>query len=319
VPPIMQKIITYLKLFRVGNLLFIVLTQFALHYYLILPTLEAANISSHISTLDLILLITSTVLIAAGGYVINDYFDVSIDSINKPDRLYISKSIHRREAILWHQVFSVIAVVIGIYLAWHSGNLRLLMIQPITIALLWFYSTGYKKQPLLGNLLISFLTAFVVLLTVLYQTPLFHPKTMDEKTASYIIFIRIFYYFIFAFLVSMMREIVKDMEDAEGDERYGCRTVPILWGMQVAKRIVYAIGIVVIVLVIQVQQIPFVNGDYLTVIYLMQTIQLPILIAFWKLYTADSKKHYKQVSTLLKLVMLMGVLTIFYFYFLMSR
>jgi 4-hydroxybenzoate polyprenyltransferase len=116
-----------------------------------------------------------------------------------------------------------------------------------------------------------------------------------------------------------MREIVKDMEDAEGDERYGCRTLPIIWGMHVAKRVVYGIAIVVFLLIVQVQQVPFKHGDYLTVIYLMQTIQLPLAVALWKLYTADSKKNYKQVSMLLKLVMLMGILTIFYFYFLMSR
>lgn len=315
----MQKLITYLKLLRSGNLFFIVLTQFALHYYLIVPTLEYNGLSSVLSALDIWLLIISTVLIAAGGYVINDYFDVSIDSINKPEKLYIGKSIHRREAILLHQIFSAMAILIGIYLAWKCGNLRLLMIQPITIAFLWFYSTGYKKQPLLGNILISFLTGFVVILTVLYETPLFHPETIEQQRAAYAIFIRAFYYFVFAFLVSMMREIVKDMEDAEGDERYGCRTIPILWGMQTAKRIVMGIALVVFFLTIQVQQTPFIHGDYLTVIYLMQTIQLPLAVAMWKLFTADSKKHYKQVSLLLKLVMLMGILTIFYFYFLMSR
>lgn len=315
----MQKLITYLKLLRSGNLFFIVLTQFALHYYLIVPTLEYNGLSSVLSALDIWLLIISTVLIAAGGYAINDYFDVSIDSINKPEKLYIGKSIHRREAILLHQLFSAMAIVIGIYLAWKSGNLRLLMIQPITIAFLWFYSTGYKKQPLLGNILISFLTGFVVILTVLYETPLFHPETIEQQTAAYAIFIRAFYYFVFAFLVNLMREIVKDMEDAEGDERYGCRTIPILWGMQTSKRIVMGIALVVFFLTIQVQQTPFIHGDYLTVIYLMQTIQLPLAVAMWKLFTADSKKHYKQVSLLLKLVMLMGILTIFYFYFLMSR
>ncbi len=315
----MHKLITYLKLFRSGNLLFIILTQFALHTFLIVPTLQDNGLQSVMSQLDLALLILSTVLIAAGGYVINDYFDVNMDTINKPDKLYISKSVHRREAILLHQIFSGTAVVIGIYLAWHCGNIKLLMVQPITIAFLWFYSTGYKKQPFLGNVLVSFLTGFVVILTVLYETPLFHPETEAEYMAAYAIFIRVFYYFLFAFLVSMMREIVKDMEDAEGDERYGCRTLPIIWGIQASKRVVYVIALFVMLLIIQVQQVPSENGDYLTVIYLMQTIQLPLAVALWKLYTADSKKYYKQVSMLLKLVMLMGILTIFYFYFLMSR
>lgn len=314
----MQHLISYLKLLRFGNLLFIAFTQLAFHFYLVEPILENNGQVSSLDSVDTILLILSTVLIAAGGYVINDYFDVKIDTINKPDRLFIGKSVHRRNAILLHQIFSGTAIVMGIYLAWHSGNLKLMMIQPITIAFLWFYSTGYKKQPFTGNILISFLTGFVVIMTVLYETALFKPQSTDQFNAAYAIFIRTFYYFLFAFLLNMMREIVKDMEDVEGDEQHGCRTIPIIWGAQTAKHIILAIALLVFLLIIQVQQTPFIHGDYLTVIYLMQTLQLPLVIALWKLYTADSKKHYKQVSMLLKLVMLMGTLTIFYFYYLMS-
>ena len=132
----MQKLITYLKLFRSGNLLFIILTEYALHYFLIVPTLQSNGLHSIMTPLDMFLLILSTVLIAAGGYVINDYFDVNIDTINKPEKLYISKSIRRREAILLHQILSEIAILIGIYFAWRCGNLRLMIVQPITIAFL---------------------------------------------------------------------------------------------------------------------------------------------------------------------------------------
>jgi len=305
---------SFLKLIRYPNLIFIVLTQLGLHYLVVLPILRDAQIASSLNHLDVALLILSTVLIAAGGYIINDYFDVQIDRVNKPDRVYIDRTIKRRVAILIHQVFSGIAVLIGVYLAWKVGNLKLMFIQPIVIGFLWFYSTGYKKQPLTGNIVVAFLTAFVVLIVGLYQTSLF--RDPNAAYGAYAVFVRLFFYFVFAFLVSVMREIVKDMEDVEGDERFGSRTLPILYGISKTKYIVYGVAAVTFVLVAWVQYSRFVYNDYLTIIYLLQTLQVPLGVIVWQLYVSDSPKHFRRVSTLIKLLMLMGIFSMAYLYFL---
>lgn len=313
----MKSIYTFLRLVRYPNLLFVILTQSFFHYLVIVPVLLSRGMNSSLTDFNFILLVLSTVLLAAGGYIINDYFDVKIDAINKPRKLFISKSIQRRPAILAHQTVTAIAVLIGIYLAWQVGNFKLAMINPIVAAFLWFYSTGYKKQPFIGNFIVALLTGMVVLVVVFFEQPLFHP-TDEMLMGAYAIFVRAFFYFIFAFLVSFIREIVKDMEDIKGDETYGCKTLPIVLGIPKTKIIVYLLSVIVIGLVCVVESGFARMHDYITVIYLMQTVQFPIFVMMWLLYRADGQKDFNRISTLVKVVMLMGILTMGYFYFLMA-
>lgn len=310
----MPKLVSFFKLIRYPNLLFVALTQLGLHYLVILPILRDAQLPSSLNDFEIALLVVSTVLIAAGGYIINDYFDVQIDRVNKPDRVYIDRVFKRRTAILWHQIFSGIAVVIGVYLAWRAGNLKLMFIQPIVVGFLWFYSTGYKKQPLTGNIVVAFLTGLVVLIVGIYQTQLFYNPYASSAAAA--IFIRLFFYFVFAFLVSLMREIVKDMEDVEGDEQFGSRTLPVLFGINKSKLVVYGIAGVTFLIVVYIQYSRYQYKDFLTIIYLLQTLQVPIGVIVWQLYVADSPKHFRRVSTLIKLLMLMGIFSMAYLYFL---
>ncbi len=314
----MKTAYNFLRLIRYPNLLFIILTQCFFHFLIVIPILANWGFISAVTNFNFGLLVLATVLLAAGGYIINDYFDVKIDAINKPQKLFISKLIHRRSAIIAHQVFTFIAIAIGVYLAWQVQNFRLAFIFPIVAALLWFYSTTYKRQTFVGNFIVALLTGLVVLMVVLYEQPLFKPTNYEQVMAGYAIFIRAFFYFLFAFLVSLIREIVKDMEDKNGDEIYGCKTLPIILGMQKTKSIVYLLGIIVIILIGFVQTEPFLSRDYLTVIYLMQTVQFPMFVMQWLLYRADTQKDFNRISTLVKVVMLMGILTMGYFYFLMA-
>ncbi len=314
----MKNIYNYLRLVRYPNLLFVILTQSFFHYLVIVPVLRNREMFSALSDVNFALLVLSTVLLAAGGYIINDYFDVKIDAINKPRKLFISKSIQRRPAILAHQIVTSIAVLTGIYLAWGVGNYKLAMINPLVAALLWFYSTGYKRQPFVGNFVVALLTGMVVLVVIFFEQPLFHPANDIQLMAGYSIFVRAFFYFIFAFLVSLIREIVKDMEDIQGDETYGCKTLPIVLGIPKTKAIVYLLSVIVIGLVCLVEAGFMQSHDYVTVIYLMQTVQFPVFVMMWLLYRADTQKDFNRISTLVKVVMLMGILTIGYFYFLMA-
>lgn len=313
----MKSIFYFLRLIRIVNLLYIGLTQYLVQYTIIKPILGQAEALPTLSDFHFFLLVMSTVCIAAGGYVINDYFDVKIDAINKPKRVFIDRTIKRRSAMLMHQLLSAAGMLLGFYVAWYSGNFRLGFIHPIVAGLLWFYSTGYKRQMLVGNVIVAFLTALVVLLVALYERHLFHPENAAENAAAYTIFILVFFYFLFAFLISLVRELVKDMEDVEGDERYGCKTLPVVLGVQRTKWIVYSICFLIIGFLMYIQSRQAAGGDFISVLNLFTMLELPLGIAMYLLYKADSQKHYSMVSSVIKLVMLLGILTMVYFYYLM--
>ena len=196
-----------LKLTRFGNLIIIALTQYFTAGFLIgMHTLNDVN---------LFFLSLSTVLIAAGGYIINDYYDVKIDYINKPDRVVIGKSITRRYAILFHIALSVAGIVIGFYLSWKIGGVNVL-----SVFLLWLYSNTLKRLPFVGNLTVAFLTGLAVIIVDLFY----------GKDNSLVLI-----YALFAFFMTLVREVIKDMEDLKGDNSFGCKTLPIVWGIRKKK------------------------------------------------------------------------------------
>ncbi|MBX7107088.1 MAG: geranylgeranylglycerol-phosphate geranylgeranyltransferase [Chitinophagales bacterium] len=315
----MKGIISFLRLIRVVNLLYIALTQWLVQYTIIRPILAQAGVETTLDVLHFSLLMLSTVLIAAGGYVINDYFDVKIDAVNKPRRIFIDRTIKRRSAMLLHQFLSGAGIMLGFYVAWKAGNVRLGFIHPIVAALLWFYSTGYKRQLLIGNVIISLLTALVILIVALYEQHLFKPENAAVNAAAYSIFIIVFFYFLFAFLISMMREIVKDMEDVEGDRRYGCKTLPVVIGINRSKWLVFAIAVLMTAFLVYLQLRQAQGGDFISVLNVFTMLELPLCLAMYLLYKADAQKQFSLVSSVIKIIMLMGILMMVYFYYLMGH
>src|SRR5262245_49502930 len=227
----MTNLLSFLRLIRSANLFFIALTLYLVQYTIIKPFLAQAGLTPTLSDLNFFLLVFATLLVAAAGYIINDYFDVEIDEINKPRKIFIDRTIHHRSAILLHQFLTGLGVLLALYVAWRAGNFKLGFIHAIIAAFLWFYSTGYKKRLLIGNIVIAFLSCLVILIVGLYEKQLFELKNVAELQAEYSIFVLLFYYFLFAFLLSLARELVKDAEDIEGDRRFGCRTLPIVIGV----------------------------------------------------------------------------------------
>lgn len=156
----------FFRLIRWPNLLFIGLTQVLFYYFIIIPAFPSHDFPNLLRPALLICLTLSSVLIAAAGYIINDYFDLNIDRVNKPDKLVVEKVIKRRSAILWHWFLSGIGVVLGVYVSWKVRNPIVGLANLACVILLWFYSTTFKRTLLIGNVIISLLTAWVIL--VLY-------------------------------------------------------------------------------------------------------------------------------------------------------
>ncbi|MFN6088351.1 MAG: geranylgeranylglycerol-phosphate geranylgeranyltransferase [Cyclobacteriaceae bacterium] len=273
----MQLILALFRLTRFWNLAIIAFAQYFTAYFLFQQRLLV------FTDFWLFLIVAATVMIAAAGYIINDYYDIKIDLINKPDRVVIGKTITRRYAIFFHTVISVTGVGMGLLINWKVGAVNF-----VSVFLLWLYSNNLKRLPLIGNLVVSLLTGLsIFLLSFLYEQYL--PLVMT--------------YSFFAFFMTLIREIVKDMEDMKGDTTFGCRTLPIVWGIRKTKSFLYGTILVFsfLVLWLDYQQLK------ISWIYFIPLLFVPMSLLFYRLLKADTKKEFYQLSQLCKIIMLLGI------------
>ncbi|MBL4624482.1 MAG: geranylgeranylglycerol-phosphate geranylgeranyltransferase [Flavobacteriales bacterium] len=315
----MNTIVNFIKLIRIQNLLIIAATQYLLRYFIIKPLVEAKGFDLVMSHLDFFLLSLSTVLIAAAGYVINDYFDLKIDRINKPEEIIIGKHIKRRVAMGAHVVMNTLGFFIGLYVAYAVGNWNLAFIQIFAILSLWFYSTNFKFDLLAGNVIIAMMAALIPLMVGLYEVPLLnrdlqimYSQMLEafDFNFNYVAYWTIGYA-IFAFLMTFAREITKDIADMEGDEMFEASTLPIKWGVTTAKIIISFLYLAVIGGVITVQQI-FLRDKY-TIVYITVFICLPLLYTIFLTYKSSERKQFLKASNFNKAISLFGILYAFLF------
>jgi 4-hydroxybenzoate polyprenyltransferase len=309
----MKLMIAFLKLIRWPNLVFIALTQYLFYYCIVLTAYQTYSTIPTLTYPFFACLLASSLFIAAAGYIINDYFDLNIDHINKPQAVIIEKFIKRRWAILWHIGLSSIGILLAFYVGYVTGNWWLGIANFICVVLLWFYSTAFKKRNLTGNIIIALLTAWVIL--VLYLAELRFANRQDAIYQEVIkkIFKQGVLYAGFAFIVSLVREVVKDMEDIAGDRKYGGRTLPIVWGVPAAK-IFAAVWLSVMILgVLIVAAYGVILGRYLAVAYALLMIVLPAVAILKKLNKAVAVNNFSVISQYIKWTMLTGILSIVFF------
>jgi 4-hydroxybenzoate polyprenyltransferase len=307
----------YLKIIRIPNLLIIILTQYLLRTCII-GTFYGINATSpSFGHFDFLLLVISTVLIAAGGYVINDYFDVRTDEINKPAKMIISKRISLKPALNFYRILSVAGVLIGFYLSYRVNYLMLGFIFPAIAMMLWFYSARYQRTILWGNLAISLLSAMVVLIVWLFEffalraNPINYSESM--KQLGFISLI-VAAYAAFAFLVTLIREIMKDIEDIEGDRTEGFRTLPIVSGISVTKRVALIISVLTILLLGICQYYLYRTNLTLVFWYILAAVQTFLVYLVYSISRAKTKEDFHFVSLAAKIVMVAGILSMQLFY-----
>ncbi len=238
-----------------------------------------------------LLLIFSTLCIAAAGYIINDYYDVKIDAINKPKRIVVGKFVNRRQAMLAHLFLSGLGVLIGFALGWSIGFIHL-----GATLLLWGYSARLKQTFLIGNITIALLSATMVLVVAVFDK-------VDNKA--------VWAYAAFVFLISIVREIIKDMEDVKGDATFDCRTLPIVMGIAGAKWFLYFF-ILAFAITLLAGVIYRVHEVYFTA-YILLLVILPMGLLTYRIYQADRKKDFTRLSRLVKWIMLAGMLSMLLF------
>ena len=216
----MKLLLAFLRLVRWPNLVFIAITQLLFVFAIIHPILTSAGVVANIHGIYFFFLVVSSVLIAAAGYIINDYFDLNIDQINKPDELVVEKIISRRWVIMWHLILSGIGIVLGFVIDWYTNSRFLGFANILCVLLLFVYSISLKKKLLAGNVLISLMTAWVILVVTWCEfSNLLHSAAIETYTQK-ITRITLLYAG-FAFIISLIREVVKDIEDIDGDRQYG--------------------------------------------------------------------------------------------------
>ncbi|MEO6316401.1 MAG: geranylgeranylglycerol-phosphate geranylgeranyltransferase [Chitinophagaceae bacterium] len=312
----MKLTAAFFRLIRWPNLFFIVLTQFLFYSCIILPAYYTANTEGawFLSWPLFWWLTLASVFIAAAGYIINDYFDLDIDQVNKPANIIVQKIIKRRWAIFWHMGLSLAGVLLTFIVSWKIGNWMIGPFNLVAVFLLLFYSTTFKKKFLIGNVIISLLTAWVVF--VLYISELdFVAFTREQayQLAMTKIFKLAVLYGGFAFIISLVREVIKDMEDIKGDEKFGCRTMPVVWGIPASK--VFA-GVWLIVLIIAVLVLfvyALLIGWFVAALFVFVLVVVPLTMILKKLYGAVTTRQFHSISTLIKLVMLTGILSMIFF------
>ncbi len=309
----MKAFTAFFKLIRWPNLLFIVLTQMLFRYSILPfvyleghPGYEEIKLSQSL----FFLLVFASVCIAAAGYIINDYFDVNIDQVNKSSKVIVGVFINRRAAILLHAVLSLVGFVLSAYVGYKLRNYYIPFFNLLAIGVLWFYSTTFKKKLLIGNVLISLLTAWVILVLTLAEYRFrISPADIVWQRLLKVSFV----YAGFAFIISLVREVIKDMEDMEGDMKYGATTMPIVWGVQVSK-VFAAVWIVVLTGLIAAMQFYVIQlGWWYSALYLVIAIIIPLLWVLRKLYFANTPMQFHALSTAVKMIMFAGIVSMIFF------
>ncbi len=302
------------QLIRWSNLLFIVAIMLLMEKMVAVPILNHAQYGVQLPWYVLCLLILAVVLIAAGGYAINDYFDVRIDAINRPEKQVVTKTITKQTAMLCHQIMTGIGAVLGIVAAVFCRSWSLGLIFVFVPGLLWFYSSAYKRQFVIGNLIVAFTSALTPLLIAIANVDMLHKRfgeLINYTTLSHDLYAWIGAFAFFAFLTTLIREILKDLQDQMGDRELECHTLPIRLGEGWTKGIVIALIVLTMVLIVlgAYLYLPFQLGwTTLAGRYILFGMLIPMACAIYMVAAAKIASDYRSAQLLMKFIMGLGVL-----------
>lgn len=276
----------FIRLTRIGNLIILALAQYFTVLFLIAPESQL----EYITDIKLFFLSLSTILIAAAGYIINDYYDVKIDYINKPERVIVGKVLKRRVVMASHTIINLIGIALGFIVSpWIA------LINFGSALLLWLYSNQLKRLPFVGNIVVAFLAGLSIYILEIYY---------DTNN------IFIIAYALFAIGYTLIREVVKDIEDLKGDQTFGCKTIPVVYGIRKTKIMLYVFSIF-FALKLSLM-INWISSTMFVWLIIGNAIALAIIS--YMLFAADTKKQFHQLSTFTKVIMLIGILTMVWIY-----
>ncbi len=308
-----MKVKQFFSLIRWPNLVIIILSMVLIRQAVIFPIL---GIDGGLSTSGFLTLVFAVIFITMGGYLINDYFDMDADRINKSGKNLVGTLFSVELVKNLYYLFSAIGIGLGMLVSWQIDEINYTLIFLFTAGILWYYSERYQCQVILGNVVVAFLSALSFGLVWIYdffalknQAELFLAAQSNFGMVSKLVLL----YMGFAFITSLFREMVKDMEDVEGDKRMGCRTLPVVVGVAKAKRFALGVGIVLLFFILWVQYFLFVSGFTYVAAYFILVDLLSVIVILKLIKTGDINGFHK-VSTYTKLLMLVGILSMVLFW-----
>ena len=286
----MRRIIKYdavgfLKASRIPNLLIIASTQYLTLAFLVSEFNQKFTI---FTSLGFFLMVASTLCIAAGGYIINDYYDQKIDMINRPEKVIVGTLFRRRLAMVAHLLLTLFGIGLGFYIKPAVGIVHL-----FSSFSLWHYSNSLRRLPIIGNLTIALMSGMALLLIPVYLG-------RNE--------VLVYTYAVLAMSIILIREVIKDIEDVKGDATFGCQSIPVVWGIRGAKFFIYVVilgsGSFLLMFLV------LINNPY--VLYYFASL-MPLFGWFvYKLARADRQKEYKQLTYFTNLIIFTGLISMFF-------
>ncbi len=313
----MNKITAFFKLVRWPNLLMIILAQLLLQYMLIGHVFSLIHLDNPLSNLNFFLLMWSTVFMAAYGYAYNDVQDIHIDEINKKEKRIIDVYIDKKSGLKIAWILLLLALIPALYLSVALHMIQLFLIHLFIAVGLWYYSKELKKTVLSGNIIVSLFTALSIFIIWLYHLVVLKndPSLMIEAS-SIIPFLHflVMSYTIFAFLISLIRELIKDIEDKKGDGNKGLNTFAVVFGIKKTKWLVCLFSLLMLILVLYFSYYTYTQNLIKLALYLIITVAFPLI--YFMVYLQKSKKNedFKELSTLAKIIMIAGILSMQIFY-----
>lgn len=293
----------FLQLIRFPNLLMIILTQALVKYQLFKPF----GIEVTLNDFNFFLLVLSMICLAAAGNIINDLHDIKTDFINKPQKLIIGTHISEKTAYNLFFLFNILGVGIGFYLSNLVGKPSFTALFILPSAFLYFYATQIKGTVLVGNLVVSVMVAMIIIMVGIFE--LIPAITPENRQTQKVIFSILIDYAIFAFLLNFLREMVKDQEDIRGDYNAGYQTLPVILGRERTNKIIFLVAL-----------LPLTGAVFYIYSYLYQNraaffyalafIVAPLLYFLVKITVAKTKEQYHHLSTILKLILAAGLISI---------
>lgn len=304
----MRLIISFFRLVRLPNLLIVALTEWLLYDQLLVPAYQSHSLEPMLNIQQLFMLILAIIFVTGAGYIINDILDLPIDKINKPDRVIVNRFISEQMAYVIYFSFLLLGFLSSELLAFTTDKQYLLWMYPLATMGLYAYSYYFKKRPLTGNIIISLYCAGVA--GLLWLAEITHLNALNEiapQTAGEVTFI-LTLYMCFAFLSTLFREIIKDMEDVRGDNRFRVHTLPVVWGLKTSKRLASIIGLGLLITIVYTVFRLSLFGKWLLMAFVLLLIVVPLIWTLIGLQSAVNQRHFHRLSGLAKIVMVSGII-----------
>jgi 4-hydroxybenzoate polyprenyltransferase len=312
----LEKIWAYLRLIRIANVVIAAASFVLFQCFVLAPLLQSASFAPTLNGWMIVCLALAIACITAAGNIINDYYDFDQDKKWRSDQIVLGKYISLDMAVYLLGALNLIGIGLALFVAYKVGNIKIANVFFLSALLLWLYSSTLKKIPLLGNLVIAFLCALVFLIPVLFERSFFVDTFAEPLAfARESVLMRMKGYMLFAFLITLIREVVKDMEDYEADKSFGINTLPVAAGITVAKIFAVLLTLLMMAFIGYLQYIYWINGAKNHFWFAVLMLQFPLLVNLLPLIPAKDEKSFAVQSVMMKLVIVFGLCSMPAFHF----